>query len=93
MDTPPPTIFFVFSLLIILRVADASKHSIPSITVVGVVYCDTCHNNSFSTHSYYLPGAEVRIDCKFKAVSPRIAEQITFSANRSTYRHGVYKLW
>ncbi|KAI7737247.1 hypothetical protein M8C21_022985 [Ambrosia artemisiifolia] len=90
--------FLVFSLIIITLLfisssqATASKHSIPIITVVGVVYCDACHNNSFSTHSYFLPGAEVRIDCKFKAASPRTAEQITFSVNRTTNRNGVYKL-
>ncbi|KAK9052280.1 hypothetical protein SSX86_028909 [Deinandra increscens subsp. villosa] len=88
--------FSVLWLLIILTLSssqvDASKHSIPIITVVGVVYCDPCHNNSFSTHSYFLPGAEVRIDCKFKAASARSAEQITFSVNRTTNRHGVYKL-
>lgn len=37
-------------------------------------------------------GAEVKIDCKFKAVSPRTTEQISFSVNRTTNRFGVYKL-
>ncbi|XP_076945173.1 pollen-specific protein-like At4g18596 [Bidens hawaiensis] len=97
MDSHSHSNFFVLLLAITLvsvscSQADASKHSIPIITVVGVVYCDACHNNSFSTHSYFLPGAEVRIDCKFKAASPRTAEQITFSVNRTTNRNGVYKL-
>lgn len=26
------------------------------ITVMGFVYCDICSNNSFSRHSYFLPG-------------------------------------
>nr|DAD30483.1 TPA_asm: hypothetical protein HUJ06_009334 [Nelumbo nucifera] len=26
------------------------------ITVMGVVFCDICSNNTFSRHSYFLPG-------------------------------------
>ncbi|GMH24412.1 hypothetical protein Nepgr_026255 [Nepenthes gracilis] len=37
-------------------------------------------------------GVEVKIDCKFKAISPRTAEEISFSVNRTTNRLGVYKL-
>ncbi|KGN58156.1 major pollen allergen Ole e 1 [Cucumis sativus] len=62
------------------------------ITVMGLVYCDTCSNNTFSKHSYFLSGAEVRIDCKLKAETPRTAEQIAFSVNRTTNKYGVYKL-
>ncbi|XP_071703482.1 uncharacterized protein [Rutidosis leptorrhynchoides] len=89
------TLFAVFSLLITVSMSvqvEASKHMNPRISVVGVVYCDACSNSSFSTHSYFLPGAEVRIDCKFKIASPRTAEQISFSVNRTTNRYGVYKL-
>ncbi|KAL8196362.1 hypothetical protein R6Q57_024657 [Mikania cordata] len=86
-------VLIVFWLLISHSLSSSSsKHSIPIITVVGVVYCDACHNNSFSTHSYFLPGAVVRIDCKFKAASARSAEEIMFSVNRTTNRNGVYKL-
>ncbi|CAI9111634.1 OLC1v1011897C2 [Oldenlandia corymbosa var. corymbosa] len=66
--------------------------SAPHITVMGMVYCDICYNNSFSTHSFFLPGVEVRIDCKFKAHSATTSEDITFSVNRSTNRYGIYKL-
>ncbi|CAK9317724.1 unnamed protein product [Citrullus colocynthis] len=74
-----------------------AAHSHPSrtyshITVMGLVYCDTCSNNTFSKHSYFLSGAEVRIDCKFKAETPRTAEQIAFSVNRTTNKYGIYKL-
>ncbi|KAI3699938.1 hypothetical protein L2E82_44548 [Cichorium intybus] len=82
--------FFVFSLL--LTALTTGSVPVPHISVVGVVYCDACSNNSFSMHSYFLPGAEVRIDCKFKAASPRTTEQISFSVNRTTNKHGVYKL-
>ncbi|RAL38172.1 hypothetical protein DM860_000866 [Cuscuta australis] len=64
----------------------------PQITVMGMVYCDICSNNSFSTHSYFMPGVEVRIDCTFKARSPKTAEQIEFSVNRTTNRFGIYRL-
>ncbi|GJV29952.1 hypothetical protein Tco_1386400 [Tanacetum coccineum] len=62
----------------------ASRPIVPHISVMGMVYCDACYNNSFNTHTYFLSGAEVRIDCKFNAVSPRTAEQISFSVNRTT---------
>lgn len=39
-----------------------------------------------------LTGAEVKIDCMFKAFSPTTAEQISFSVNRTTNKFGVYKL-
>ncbi|CAA2999650.1 major pollen allergen Ole e 1-like [Olea europaea var. sylvestris] len=64
----------------------------PQIIVMGMVYCDFCSNNTFTKHSYFLPGAEVRIDCMFKAISPRTTEQISFSVNRTTNKHGIYKL-
>uniref|UniRef100_A0A1J3HR14 Pollen-specific protein-like n=1 Tax=Noccaea caerulescens TaxID=107243 RepID=A0A1J3HR14_NOCCA len=62
------------------------------ITVMGLVYCDVCSNNSFSKHSYFMPGVEVRIICRFNAASSRTREMITFSANRTTNDLGLYKL-
>ncbi|XP_039009907.1 uncharacterized protein LOC120138525 [Hibiscus syriacus] len=62
------------------------------ITVMGLVYCDICSNNSFSRHSYFLPGAEVQISCNFKAFVPKTREQVSFSVNRTTDKHGVYRL-
>lgn len=89
-------ILFVVSSLFInslcMGVAPAKTARNSQIIVMGFVYCDICSNNSFSKHSYFLPGAEVRIDCKFKVVSRRTTEQIEFSANRTTNKHGVYKL-
>lgn len=37
-------------------------------------------------------GAEVKIECMFKALAPRTAEQISFSVNRTTNRYGIYRL-
>ncbi|CAN0870043.1 hypothetical protein LINGRAHAP2_LOCUS9416 [Linum grandiflorum] len=54
------------------------------IRVIGFVYCDICSNNSFSRHSYFMPGSEVRIDCKFRANAPKTTEEIAFSVNRTT---------
>ncbi|GAB4828553.1 hypothetical protein Ancab_018213 [Ancistrocladus abbreviatus] len=62
------------------------------ITVVGAVYCDTCFNNVFSRHSYFMPGVDVHVQCRFKANSPRTSELISFSANRTTNENGVYRL-
>ncbi|OAY37211.1 pollen-specific protein-like At4g18596 [Manihot esculenta] len=89
----PVILFFLSSLFIkslSSRVEPAKNNA--HITVMGFVYCDICSNNSFSRHSYFLPGAGVKIDCKFKATSPKIREQVSFSVNRTTNRHGVYKL-
>ncbi|XP_058739198.1 pollen-specific protein-like At4g18596 [Vicia villosa] len=63
-----------------------------TISVVGVVYCDTCSTGTFSKHSYFLSGVEVHIECRFRASSPRSNEQINFSVNRTTDRNGAYKL-
>ncbi|KAI3457808.1 hypothetical protein Pfo_014471 [Paulownia fortunei] len=90
------TFLFVFSFLLtlsfFLQVEAAKSLSNPQITVMGMVYCDICSNNSFSRHSYFLPGVEVRIDCMFRAISPRTTEQISFSVNRTTNKYGIYKL-
>ncbi|KAL9246047.1 hypothetical protein vseg_019630 [Gypsophila vaccaria] len=62
------------------------------ITVVGSVYCDVCSNNTFTKHSYFIPGAEVKIECSLRANAPRTAEEITFSVNRTTNKLGMYEL-
>ncbi|KAL2529215.1 Pollen Ole e 1 allergen and extensin family protein [Forsythia ovata] len=91
-------ILFIFSSLLTLsfplQVEPKKPNSKPQsqIIVMGMVYCDFCSNNNFSKHSYFLPGVEVRIDCMFKAISPRTTEQISFSVNRTTDKYGIYKL-
>ncbi|KAL5552548.1 hypothetical protein UlMin_039949 [Ulmus minor] len=62
------------------------------ITVVGAVYCDSCSSNAFTKHSYFLPGVEVQIRCKFRVKSPETTEEMNLSVNRTTNRYGVYKL-
>ncbi|XP_010419879.1 PREDICTED: uncharacterized protein LOC104705560 [Camelina sativa] len=71
---------------------DASVDPSSRITVVGVVYCDTCSINTFSRQSYFLQGVEVHVTCRFKASSPKTAEEVNISVNRTTDRSGVYKL-
>ncbi|GAV71333.1 Pollen_Ole_e_I domain-containing protein [Cephalotus follicularis] len=87
------TIVLVLTFLFIHQISAIALTANPTsrITVVGVVYCDTCLSNTFSRYSYFLPGVEVHIQCKFKAISPKTAEQITFSVNRTTDRYGTYK--
>ncbi|XP_022989732.1 pollen-specific protein-like At4g18596 [Cucurbita maxima] len=81
------------SLLLGIQASHSHRtRTFTQITVMGLVYCDTCSNNSFSKHSYFLSGVEVRISCKFKAETPRTAEQIAFSVNRTTNKYGVYRL-
>ncbi|KAF3618537.1 putative actin-related protein 2 [Capsicum annuum] len=75
-----------------LSLSAAAKVSNSHITVMGMVYCDICSNNSFSRHSYFMPGVEVKIDCTFKAMSTRTAELVSVSVNRTTNRYGVYRL-
>ncbi|MBA0871896.1 hypothetical protein Goshw_001811 [Gossypium schwendimanii] len=38
------------------------------------------------------PGAEVQIACNFRAFVPKTREQVSFSVNRTTDKHGVYRL-
>ncbi|EPS61737.1 hypothetical protein M569_13059 [Genlisea aurea] len=75
-----------------LLLGSSGAPSSAEITVMGMVYCDICSNNSFSTHSYFLPGVQVKMECTFKVIAPRTAEQIWFSVNRTTNNHGIYKL-
>ncbi|KAK6252804.1 hypothetical protein QUC31_014524 [Theobroma cacao] len=76
----------------LLFVIAQPANPISRITVVGVVFCDICSSNTFSRHSYFLPGVEVNVQCKFKAKSPKTTEQMTVSVNRTTDKYGVYKL-
>lgn len=57
-----------FSLLLVIfsghYVALLAKSPPPissRITVVGAVYCDTCHNDGFSRHSYFIQGNHLRL--------------------------------
>ncbi|KAM7267734.1 hypothetical protein ACFE04_009900 [Oxalis oulophora] len=94
------TAFFIFSYLftVTLSWVMPSKPTKPftspnaMISVMGFVYCDTCSNNTFSKHSYFLPGAKVAVECQFGAVSSKSNEKISFSVNRTTNKHGMYKM-
>ncbi|CAN1243739.1 hypothetical protein LINPERPRIM_LOCUS5794 [Linum perenne] len=73
---------FLFIKSLSIKVEPAARNA--HFRVMGFVYCDICSNNSFTKHSYFMPGAEVRIECKFKASAPKTREQIAFSVNRTT---------
>ncbi|XP_010441267.1 PREDICTED: uncharacterized protein LOC104724475 [Camelina sativa] len=75
-----------------LSLKHSSAEPNATITVTGLVYCDVCSNNSFSKHSYFIPGVEVRVICRFSSASWRTRDMITFSANRTTNELGLYKL-
>ncbi|OVA09612.1 Pollen Ole e 1 allergen/extensin [Macleaya cordata] len=95
---PRVLLILLASLLITHSLSvEAAHHSKPTrstskISVMGIVYCDICSNNTFSKQSYFLPGVKVHMNCKFKATSPTTTEQISFSVNRTTDKYGVYKL-
>ncbi|XVE91672.1 hypothetical protein REPUB_Repub01dG0030800 [Reevesia pubescens] len=77
---------------LIFAIAQSAANPVSQITVVGVVFCDICSSKTFSRHSYFLPGVDVNIECKFKAKSAKTTEQMTISVNRTTDKFGVYKL-
>ncbi|KAJ9563951.1 hypothetical protein OSB04_009111 [Centaurea solstitialis] len=82
-------------ILLILVVASMSVSQevlATHIMVTGSVFCDVCYNNSFTKLSYFLPGVDVHVQCKFQASAPTTKEQIMFSVNRTTDRYGVYRL-
>ncbi|KAL5581412.1 hypothetical protein UlMin_013854 [Ulmus minor] len=87
-------LFLISSLMLksLFLEARPARRTNAHIVVMGFVYCDICSNNSFSKHSYFIPGAEVRIVCIFKAISSKTSEQISFSVNRTTNKYGFYKL-
>jgi uncharacterized protein YuzB (UPF0349 family) len=53
-----PVILFVVSSLFInsLYAGVEPPKNNSQIIVMGFVYCDICSNNSFSRHSYFIPG-------------------------------------
>ncbi|KAL2560035.1 proline-rich protein 4-like [Forsythia ovata] len=79
---------FIFSSLVQAEPPKPTSH----ITIIGSVYCDVCFDNTFAKYSYFLPGVDVHVQCKFKASSPGTTEQIAFSVNRTTNKYGMYKL-
>ncbi|XP_043687213.1 uncharacterized protein LOC122638356 [Telopea speciosissima] len=83
---------FVATTLFMASLSHGTTKSSATIVVMGVVYCDTCSNNTFSRHSYFLPGVKVHVDCELNANSPTTTERLSFSVNRTTDRFGVYKL-
>ncbi|KAK9113401.1 hypothetical protein Syun_020198 [Stephania yunnanensis] len=91
-------LFIILPLLLLIStdqsVCREVKSSTPAskITVMGIVYCDICSSNTFSKHSYFLPGVEVNVDCKIEVSMPATTEQVSFSVNRTTDKFGVYKL-
>ncbi|XP_074275191.1 uncharacterized protein LOC141599165 [Silene latifolia] len=85
----------VFLLLPFLHFSLSQSRAEPvgsQIRVVGSVYCDICSNNTFSTHSYFIPGAEVKVECKLRATAERTTEEITLSVNRRTNKLGMYQM-
>ncbi|KAJ0969230.1 hypothetical protein J5N97_022107 [Dioscorea zingiberensis] len=89
-----PIVFFV-GLLVALATKSNSLESghkpLSNITVIGFVFCDSCSNNTFSKHSYFLQGAKVQISCRFRVSSASGAE-ISINAERTTDKIGFYRL-
>ncbi|XP_061367659.1 olee1-like protein [Gastrolobium bilobum] len=85
-------LLFLMSLSSYPFMLNAQSPTISRISVVGVVYCDTCSSSTVSKQSYFLQGVEVHIQCRFRATSPKTNEEISFSVNRSTDQYGVYNL-
>ncbi|CAI9768779.1 unnamed protein product [Fraxinus pennsylvanica] len=86
----PVFIFLLATFPYLIRAEPQNPTS--HITVIGSVYCDVCYDNTFSKYSYFLPGVDVHVQCKFKAKSPGTTEQIAFTVNRITNKFGMYKL-
>ncbi|KAK8715951.1 hypothetical protein V6N13_043275 [Hibiscus sabdariffa] len=52
-------VLFLLSSLFVVTFSlkpEPTKNNNAQITVMGLVYCDICYNNSFSRHNYFLPG-------------------------------------
>ncbi|KAI7750992.1 LOW QUALITY PROTEIN: hypothetical protein M8C21_004195 [Ambrosia artemisiifolia] len=88
-----PTFLFLLLLLLVVVSPLLAQPTTSHITITGAVFCDVCYDNSFTKHSYFLPGVDVHLECKFQGKAPKSSsEQISFSVNRRTNRYGVYML-
>ncbi|KAK1319645.1 hypothetical protein QJS10_CPB04g00176 [Acorus calamus] len=84
-------LFVLLSALFVGSLSVETNHRpISNITVIGTVYCDTCSNNSFSNHSYFLQGVEVGVNCRFR--NPKSRRKISFTVRRTTDIYGAYNL-
>ncbi|XP_072965456.1 uncharacterized protein [Typha angustifolia] len=88
---PRVLIVAILSICTNLLFTEALPRSISNISVIGAVYCDACSNNTFSKHSFFLKGARVLIQCRFR-VSSTSTEEISLEAERTTDKYGIYKL-
>ncbi|XP_020592162.1 uncharacterized protein LOC110032756 [Phalaenopsis equestris] len=82
---------FLFTNSHSLKTIPKSTKLKTNITIIGSVFCDACSENTFSNHSYFMPGVEVLIQCKF-AVNSKSVDEISVTAERTTDNFGVYKL-
>ncbi|KAJ3674037.1 hypothetical protein LUZ60_006029 [Juncus effusus] len=86
--------FALFTLCMFFLQIEANDHyqkPLSNITVAGSVYCDACSNNAFSRHSFFLKGARVQIQCRFK-MNATTTEILSLEAERITDNFGIYKL-
>ncbi|KAH6832062.1 hypothetical protein C2S53_007980 [Perilla frutescens var. hirtella] len=92
MSSPIAKIAYLFLFLAnsCLTINTIEAQPQPRITVLGSVYCDVCYDNTFSNHSYLLPGVDVNVECKVKGKEEMISFSV--SVNRSTDRYGMYRL-
>ncbi|XP_014522857.1 vegetative cell wall protein gp1-like [Vigna radiata var. radiata] len=54
---------------------------LPSASVVGTVYCDTCFQLDFSRGSHFISGASVGIECKDGNSVPRFKKEVKTDEN------------
>ncbi|WJX70707.1 hypothetical protein P8452_54784 [Trifolium repens] len=63
-----------------------NKKLLPSPTVVGTVYCDTCFQQAFSLNSHFISGASIAVECKIGKTKQRFYEEV------KTNEHGEFKV-
>ncbi|CAN6464651.1 unnamed protein product [Victoria cruziana] len=79
------------AILTVLVPAAADNRGRLAISVVGSVFCDSCLQKTFSKHSYFLPGADVYIECSLK-LALQSTRTVAYSVTRKTNRYGTYRL-
>ncbi|KMZ72217.1 hypothetical protein ZOSMA_169G00070 [Zostera marina] len=63
-----------------------------NVTIIGTVFCDICSKNTFTKHSYFLPGTKVEVQCNFKVINSTSKEEISITVDRKTDRYGIYRV-
>ncbi|KAF3786288.1 hypothetical protein EJ110_NYTH22884 [Nymphaea thermarum] len=80
----------IVAILALVHGDNERRDNTKRVMVMGSVFCDSCLQNTFSKHSYFLQGVAVHVECKLTA-GIESERNFTFAATRKTDKFGVYR--